>query len=119
MKNIIRQIGKQIICLKSKIYFFLSIMLFLSFNYSDGQTFLRDNIQVVPVFYPVQTNFTYRFLFWDLTEVNDTNNRLDLGVGVDHLELEESYISGNWYKNENDSNFNSEVTGDRFIYLFI
>ncbi len=101
---------------KSKVYLFLSIILFLSLNYSSAQTYLTDG-QKVPVFEPANTSITNRKLYWDITEINNSNNRLDIGVGVTHYEGSNNYINGNWYMNENNSNFNSEVTGNRFIYL--
>ncbi|MBL0106262.1 MAG: hypothetical protein WBQ38_05825 [Ignavibacteria bacterium] len=101
---------------KSKMYLFLSIILFLSLNYSSAQTYLTDG-QQVPVFEPANTNITDRKLYWDITEINNSNNRLDIGVGVTHYEGSNNYINGNWYMNENNSNFNNEVTENRFIYL--
>ena len=101
---------------KAKMYLFLSIMLFLSLNYSSAKTYLTDG-QKVPVFEPANTSITNRKLYWDITEINNSNNRLDIGVGVTHYEGSNNYINGNWYMNENNSNFNSEVTGNRYIYL--
>ena len=95
--------------------YFLSIILFLSFNYSTAQTYLTDG-QQVPVFDPAETDSTDRYVYWDLTEINNSNNRLDIGVGVTHYEGNTNFINGNWYKNQNNSNFNDEVTDNRFIY---
>ena len=97
---------------------FMIILSLNNSNNSQAQTYLNDNIQHVPVFDPEETAYTQRYLFWDLTEINNINNRLDIGVGVNHIENGgTNYRNGNWYKNENDSNFNSEITGNRFIYL--
>lgn len=101
--------------LKLKINLYLSIILFLAFNYSVAQTYLTNG-QKVPVYEPESTDSTNRQVYWDITEIN-SNNRLDIGVGVTHYEGSSNYINGNWYKNENNSIFNSEVTGNRFIYL--
>ncbi|MEZ4821986.1 MAG: hypothetical protein R2942_06005 [Ignavibacteria bacterium] len=100
---------------KSIIYWIISIMIFVSSNISLSQNYLTDG-QQVPVYDPAYSDSTIRLVYWDLTEINNSNNRLDIGVGVTHNEGSDNFINGNWYKNENNSNFNSEDENDRFIY---
>lgn len=100
----------------SLIKLFFLFILFLSVNFSSAQTYLTDG-QQVSVYEPSETDSTDRYVYWDMTEINNSNNRLDVGVGVTHYEGNTNFINGNWYKNENNSNFNYEVTGNRFIYL--
>ena len=90
-------------------------MFFLSFKYSEAQTYL-SNGQQVPVYNPGETDSTSRYIYWDLTEINNSNSRLDLGAGVTHYDGSDNFINGNWYKNENNVNFNNEVTNNRFIF---
>lgn len=92
------------------------IGLILCLDYSIAQTFLTDG-QQVPVFEPAFTDSTDRKIYWDLAEINGQNGRLDVAVGVTHYEGLSNFINGNWYMNENNSNFNDEVIEDRFIYL--
>lgn len=101
---------------KANILLFLALMIFLPFNVLKAQTYLTDG-QKVPAFFPNETIETNRRVYWDITEINNSNNRLDIGVGVTHYEDADNFINGNWYMNEDNSNFNNEVTGNRFIYL--
>ncbi|MEO8665264.1 MAG: VCBS repeat-containing protein, partial [Ignavibacteria bacterium] len=101
---------------KSEMYWLLIIITLVFFNYSEAQTYLTDG-QLVPVFSPTETSITNRRVYWDVAEINNSNNRLDIGAGVTQYEGTDNFVNGNWYKNENNSNFNNEVTGNRFIYL--
>ena len=102
---------------KSIINLVVSIIILISLNDSIAQTYLKDG-QQVPVFNPAFTSYTHRTVYWDLAEINNSNNRLDIGACVTQEDsLSTVYINGNWYKNEDNSNFNNEVTGNRYIYL--
>lgn len=116
--NILNKIKSDKYCSsKSIINLFVAIIILISFKYSFAQTYLTDG-QQVPVFNPAFTSYTHRTVYWDLTEINNSNNRLDIGACVTQEDsLSTVYINGNWYKNEDNSNFNNEVTGNRFIYL--
>ena len=95
---------------KSIINLFVAIILLISFKYSIAQTYLTDG-QQVPVFNPAFTSYTHRTVYWDLAEINNSNNRLDIGACVTQEDsLSTVYINGNWYKNEDNSNLLSPLS---------
>ncbi|MDZ4711806.1 MAG: hypothetical protein SGI89_05720 [bacterium] len=108
MKNLISNIIRTIILL---------LILFINNTYSQSDYF--EQPVTVPVFSGtvVPTNGE-KNIYWDLREVFD--NRIDLVAGVTQTGYVPpnvyNYTNGNWYKNEDNSNFNYEVIDDRFVY---
>jgi hypothetical protein len=96
------------------------ILINMTSELAKAQTYFHDNVEV-PVFEgTIIPNQTTKFDYWDLGEVNTQNNRLDIVVGVSqkgNIGGSGNYIVGNWYKNQYNNNFNSEVIDDRFISL--
>ena len=100
----------------SIITFIISINIAALFNSAFSQTYLNDDVEV-PVFGYTHEPFT-KYIFWDISEINTQNNRLDLAVGLieDGINANPDYTHANWYKNSTNDNFNSEVTNLRMIY---
>jgi len=85
-----------------------------------AQTYFGDYVEVPVYEDTIIPNVTNKFDYWDLGQVNTTNNRLDIVVGVSQKGINSgpgNSIIGNWYKNENNDNFNNEVETSRFINL--
>lgn len=109
---------------KFKSFIIYTIVVFSLINMASNsiiaQTYLSDDLEV-PVFEGILiNNVTTKYAYWDLGEVNNINNRLDLVVGVSQKGLVNdsgSYIIGNTYKNQFNDNFNAEVESDRFLNL--
>lgn len=100
----------------SIITFIISINIAALFKSAFSQTYLNDDVEV-PVFGYTHEPFT-KYIFWDISEINTQNNRLDLAVGLieDGINANPDYTHANWYKNSTNDNFNSEVTNLRMIY---
>ena len=82
-----------------------------------SQSYSLDQPVEVPIFQGyAPSGINYRDYFWNVTEINGT--RLDLVVGLNQITnaTQYNYVNGNWYKNQNDENFNTENTNTRFIY---
>ena len=76
--------------------------------------------EFVPVFDGHIVENSTNDIYWDLSEINIENGRLDLAAGVTQGGYEYPYVyeftNGNWYLNESNSNFNGENQDFRFIY---
>ena len=95
---------------------FFSIVIFLffqNFSFSQGTYFNdADFVYLRNGFpgYPLDESTDKRTLYWDLSSIDTSNNRLDLCVGLNeiHSGFPDDYVFGNWFKNSNNSNFNYE-----------
>jgi hypothetical protein len=105
--------------LKSKIETTIVIFYFLIISQSgySQSTYFEEPVSV-PIFGETITSNTQKFVYSDLSEIS--SNRLDLVAGVTQTGFDLPFVyyftNGNWYKNENNTNFNAEVTNNRFIY---
>jgi len=100
MKNTINLIGILTIIILT----LTSVITFSQTNYLDNRVF-------VPYFRGTVVYHTQIDLDWDLSEINNSNTRLDLVVGVsqkDDSPTLHNYANGNWYFNQYNANFNSE-----------
>ncbi|MDZ4711885.1 MAG: FG-GAP-like repeat-containing protein [bacterium] len=98
--------------------FALFFLITLSSEQILSQSYSLDEPVLVPVFVGSAPDITQRNYFWDISEVNNTNSRLDIAVGLNQIlnSTVYNYINGNWYKNQYDDNFNSENTSTRYVY---
>lgn len=91
-----------------------SIVLF--YNIALSQSYFNSSKELVPLYTPfhsgVDDDETERRVYLDLSEVNNTNGRLDLVGGVSEYQLKViptiNYydVNASLYLNSNDSNFN-------------
>ncbi len=107
--------------MKTKIKIF-SIIILSVFFYSDlfPQSYVLQEPVLVPVFlwdYNVNDIDT-RDYFWDICEINNNNNRLDIVVGLNQIlnATSNNYINANWYRNQYDDNFNEYNSSTSFIH---
>lgn len=100
------------------LFVILPLLIITSWRSATAQSYFGDGVEV-PVFEgTIIPNLTTKFIYWDLSEINTANNRLDLAVGLSQKGYENdslSYVIGNWYKNQYNDNFNSEVENTRFL----
>lgn len=112
----------------SKLFIIASILFLCNIALSQGY-FISDK-QLVPLYTPdhspVNDNDTRRYVFFDLSEVNNTNGRLDIVGGVSEYQqyntpLRRYFdVNGSLYLNSNDSNFNdytSSFTTQNLVYM--
>lgn len=96
------------------------MIFYLLINVQSGlsQSIYFEDPETVPLFEATITTNTQKNIYWDLSEISGV--RLDLAGGVTQTGFNPPHFyyftNGNWYKNENNSNFNSEVIENRFIY---
>ncbi|MCY7362280.1 MAG: VCBS repeat-containing protein [Ignavibacteria bacterium] len=100
----------------SVIIFIISINAIILSEETFAQTYLSDDVEV-PVFGYTHEPFT-KYIFWDISEINIQNNRLDITVGLieDGINADPNYTHANWYENAMNDNFNSEDVDLRMIY---
>jgi len=92
-------------------------------NKSSSQTYSLDQPVMVPFYRGVIVPNTVIDIFWDVSEINNdtNNNKQDLALGLSQFGVTPvpfatyNYVVGNWYKNDDNSNFNQEVFSLRFI----
>lgn len=90
----------------------VNMLVFLKSSIIKAQ-YIESDIEV-PVFEGAEPET--KFIYWDISEVNTQNNRLDLTVGLNQHGEDEDYINANWYKNLSNNNFNIEDTNTRIIF---
>lgn len=112
----LKNIMKNLINLK----IILSVIIYFSLFSVFGISQTLQNAEFVPLFDGHLVENSVNDIYWDLSEVNNVNNRLDLAAGMTQRGTEDSnvfyYTNGNWYMNEYNSNFNGEDQDLRFIY---
>lgn len=94
--------------------------IFLTGNFAFSQNYFNTK-QIIPLFQPfhpnINPNSTDRKVYFDLSEVNNTNGRLDIVGGISEYQMRTppdtpvvSFydIDGSLYLNSNDSNFNEQ-----------
>jgi FG-GAP-like repeat/Secretion system C-terminal sorting domain len=100
------------------VLFVFSIMIS---NEVSAQSYSLEQPVMVPFYRGTIVSNTMIDVFWDVSEINEDNNRLDLALGLSQFGYtpvpfaEYNYVVGNWYENQNDSNFNEEDPDLRFI----
>ncbi|MBV6480143.1 MAG: hypothetical protein HGGPFJEG_02988 [Ignavibacteria bacterium] len=94
------------------------IFLFILKSDIFSQPIFFTDDSYVPIFQGIIVDNSSKDIYWDLGEIY--NNRLYLAAGVKQRGVDVTgnydYDNANWYKNDNDSNFNEENPDYRFIY---
>lgn len=109
--------------MKTKIKILTIIILSMVFcSKLFSQSYVLQDPVLVPVYlwdYNVDDIDT-RDYFWDITEINNNNDRLDVVVGLNQIQnaTTNNYINANWYKNQYDDNFNEFNSSTKFINQF-
>lgn len=107
-----------------KLISILSVILFqiISINISFSQgTYFHDADFVYLISgnpdIPIPTSGERRTVYWELSSIDTTSNRLDLCAGLNLLRPGPiiDLLQGTWYKNETNSNFNNDNPALRFI----
>ena len=92
------------------------LLIYVQSGFSQS-TYFEDPVSV-PIFSETITSNSEKSIFWDLSKIS--NDRLDLAVGVTQTGYAPPYlyyfVNGNWYINQDNTNFNEEVINNRFIY---